>query len=408
MDAELLTIGSELVSGATVNTNAAEIARALAGVGVRVARQVAVADAHEPLRRAVLDALQRTPLVITTGGLGPTFDDITIETIAEATGRPLTFHADVAAAVTRFYSRRHRTLQRAALRQAYLPEGAEALRNPLGTAPGMWLQVTGGLIVSMPGVPREMHAMLTDEVMPRLRTLPGRPATASRTIRTVGIVELSIEQILRRLRLPREIDVGLYPNLRAVDVRLTVHGASAAHSRRVLARAESRLTRALGDAVYGMDDDSLEGVIGQALARARRTLAVAESCTGGLLAHRLTNVPGSSAYVRGGVVAYHNDLKSGALGVPPRTIAQHGAVSAQTAKAMAEGVRRMAGADVGLAVTGIAGPDGGTRAKPVGLVFLGLASSRRVEAQRHQFFGDRASIKAQAAQTALNWLRLSL
>jgi nicotinamide-nucleotide amidase len=408
MHAELLTIGSELISGATVNGNAAELARALAGLGLRVSRQVAVADTRAELLPAVRDALQRAPLVITTGGLGPTFDDITIQTIAEAAERRLRYHADVAASITRFYTRRHRKLQQAALRQAYLPEGASALPNPLGTAPGMWLPLHDAVVVSLPGVPREMRAILQGSVLPRLRRWPGRPAVASRTLRTVGIVELSIEQLLKRLRLPGDIEVGLYPDLRAVDVRLTATGASAAQAARRLARAAARLSRALGETVYGGDGDTLEAVIGGRLRRRRATIAVAESCTGGLVSHRLTNVPGSSAYVRGAVVAYHNDVKRGVLGVPQATRSRGGAVSAQTARAMAEGVRRMAGADVGLSVTGIAGPAGGSTSKPVGLVWIGLADARGSQAQKHQFFGDRRSIKAQAAQTALNWLRLSL
>jgi nicotinamide-nucleotide amidase len=408
MHADLLTIGSELASGATVNTNAAELARTLAGLGIRCRRQLALPDSREELLDALGEMLGRSPVLITTGGLGPTFDDITIETISDAAKRPLRYHPRVAQAITRFYARRHRALQRAALRQAYLPDGATALPNPLGTAPGMWLPLEGTIVISLPGVPREMRAILAAEVVPRLRRLPGRQAAASRTIRTVGVVELSIEHLLQRLKLPRGIDVGLYPDLRAVDVRLTASASSAVLAGRLVARAAARLSRALGQAVYGMDEDTLEGVIGQRLRRKRHTVALAESCTGGLVTHRLTNVPGSSAYVRGSVVAYHNDLKRGLLGVPANVLARHGAVSGQTAKAMADGVRRMAGASIGVSVTGIAGPDGGSAAKPVGLVYIGLADGRRTRAQRHQFVGDRRAIKDQATQAALNWLRLSL
>ena len=405
MRAELLTIGSELTSGATINTNAAYLARRLAEVGIPCRRQVAVGDERASLLQALRDAIGRCELLITTGGLGPTFDDITLEAVAQATDRPLTYRPSVGVRIRRFYTRRHRALQRAALRQAYLPQGAVPLANPIGTAPGIWLRLPERLIVSLPGVPAEMRAMVERDVLPRLRRLRGRGAVATRTLRTVGMVELSIEAVLRRLHIPAIVQVGLYPHLRAVDVRLTATALSRQAARRALARVEAALRRRLGAVVYGTDEETLEGVVGRLLAVRRASLAVAESCTGGLLSDRITDAPGSSRYFRGSVIAYHNDLKRGCLGVSEETLTRFGAVSAQTAKQMAEGVRRLAGSDLGLAITGIAGPTGGTARKPVGLVYLGLADGRRVRAQRHRFFGDRASIKHQAAQTALDWLR---
>jgi nicotinamide-nucleotide amidase len=408
MRAELLTIGSELLSGATVNTNAAVLARALGGIGIVCRRHVSVGDDRARLVEALREAAARCELLVTTGGLGPTFDDITIEAVGEAAGLPLRYDPAAATAVRRFYRRSRRTLQRAALRQACLPAGADALPNPIGTAPGMWLRLPSTLVIALPGVPAEMRAILERSVLPRLKRLAGPRTLLSRTLRTAGIVELSIQAVLRRLRLPDGLDIGLYPQLRMVDVRMTARAASLRAARRAIAQTEHALRRRLGTAVYGADADTLEGVIGALLVRRRRTLAVAESCTGGLVCDRLTDVPGSSRYLRGGVVAYHDQLKRGVLDVRAATLARHGAVSAATVREMAQGVRRRAGADIGLAISGIAGPTGATPGKPVGLVYVGLADARRVRAQRFQFFGDRLAIKTQAAQAALDGLRRDL
>jgi nicotinamide-nucleotide amidase len=408
MRAEILTIGSELTSGATVNTNAAFLARRLAEAGLPCQRQTTVGDGRADLARALREALSRCDLLVTTGGLGPTFDDLTMEVIAEVTQRPLVVVPAVAARVRRFYTKHHRKLQQAALRQALLPKGGTALDNPIGTAPGLWLPLPGRLLVALPGVPSEMRAIMDRSVLPHLRRLGQGQVIETRTLRTVGIVELSIQAALRTIRVPSGIEIGLYPSLRMVDVRLTATGSSARKVRQSLRRVENALRRKLGRTVYGTDEEALEEVIGALLVRHRKTLAVAESCTGGLVSDRLTNVSGSSRYLRGSVVAYHNDLKRSYLGVPAQILARFGAVSAQTAKAMAQGIRRMAGADIGLSITGIAGPTGGTKQKPVGLVYLALSHGRTTRVQRCHFFGDRLSIKMQAAQSALDSLRLSL
>ena len=408
MDAELLTIGSELTSGATVNSNAAYLARRLAEAGIVCRRQVTVADAPGPLQEALREALGRAGLVIMTGGLGPTFDDLTLESLAEAAGRPLIFRPELAARIRRFYRRLGRRLQRAAMRQAHVPQGATPLLNPIGTAPGVWLPLPETLVVALPGVPAEMRAIMERFVLPRLKRLGGEAAVETCTLRTAGLVELSIQGLLARLRIPDTVQVGLYPHLRMVDVRLTATAPTRRQARAALRPLEAKLRRALGAAVYGTDEDTLEDVVGKLLVARRLTLGVAESCTGGLLCDQLTNVPGSSRYVRGGIVAYDNAVKRRLLGVSKEMLERLGAVSAQTAARMAEGARRTTGAHLGLAVTGIAGPTGGTARKPVGLVYFGLSDGRRARTLRRQFFGDRLSIKTQAAQTALDWLRLYL
>ena len=408
MRVEVLTIGSELISGATVNTNAAYLARRLSEIGLPCRQQISVSDDANSLRDTLQDMLARCDLLIVTGGLGPTFDDVTVDSIAEATGHPLTFRADIARTIRRFYRQHHRTIQRAALRQASLPRDASPIPNPLGTAPGIWLTHTRGLLIALPGVPAEMRAMMERTVLPRLKRLARGGVVESRTLRTVGLVELSIEAALRRLRLPEELQVGLYPHLRMVDVRLTVTHRSRPRARAMIARVETQLRRRLGTAIYGTDEETLEEVIGKLLVSRRLTLAIAESCTGGFVSDRITSVSGSSRYLRGSIVAYHNDIKRHALGVLPGTLERWGAVSAQTAKEMAAGVRRFADADLGLSITGIAGPTGGTPKKPVGRVYIGISERRGTSARQCQFFGDRTAIKTQAAQAALDWLRQRL
>ncbi len=408
MRVELLTIGSEVIRGATLNTNAAYLARRLGSLGWIGRRQVTVPDEPAALRAALREALERAQVVITTGGLGPTFDDVTAAAIAAATGLPLVPSGSAAAHVRRFYKAHHRRLQRAALRQALVPAGAAALPNALGTAPGLWLQLPHTLLIALPGVPGEMRWVFEHAVLPRLRRLARGPALAASMIRTVGIVELRIEHALRRLRLPANVEVGLYPHLQAVDVQLTATAPTARQAARTLRQADRAVRRALGAFVYGSGEDTLEAVVGRLCVARRATVALAESCTGGLVAKRLTDVAGSSRYMRGGIVAYHNDMKRKLLGVPAHLLSRHGAVSPQVVRAMAEGARRLTGASVGLSITGIAGPSGGSAKKPVGLVYLAVADRRGTRVLRRQFHGDRAGIRAQAAQVALDGLRRSL
>lgn len=406
MRAAILSIGSELTSGQTVNTNAAYLAQHLQAAGIPCARHLTVPDDHAAIVDAVRDTLaSRHELILLTGGLGPTFDDVTAAALAQATDRPLRFVPTAAARVRHFYRQHHRRLNRLALRQAFLPEGAQTLPNPAGTAPGIWLDLGATIIIALPGVPREMRAIVEALVLPRLRRLAGRVPIATRTLRTIGLVELQIQEALRTIRIPASLEVGLYPNLMAVDVRLTVTGQPLKRAHASLNRVKRALRARLGDAVYGQNGQTLEEAIGQGLARKRLTLAVAESCTGGLVSDRLTNVPGSSRYLLLSVVAYHNRAKQDLLGVPHALLKRYGAVSAQAAKAMAQGVRRCAGSDVGLSVTGIAGPTGATPAKPVGLVYMALADGARTVVERHIFHGDRLAVKSQAAQLALNLLR---
>ncbi|MBI4322659.1 MAG: competence/damage-inducible protein A [Candidatus Omnitrophica bacterium] len=408
MEAEILSIGSELTSGQTVNTNAAYLARRLREAGFDCPRQAVVADERTLIVQSVREALRRSRLLLITGGLGPTFDDLTMAAIAQATGRRLVLVPAVARRIRAFCRRHQRSLTTPALRQAYLPQGAAALPNPIGSAPGVWLALGGTILVALPGVPQEMRAITEASVLPRLRRRTRRAPIRSRTLRTVGVVELEIQRLLKTVPVPAGMALGLYPNLRAVDVCLTMRGSSSQASRRALRAVERAIRARLGAAVYGLDEQTLESVVGGALVARHKTLAVAESCTGGLVSDRLTNVPGSSRYLLAALVAYHNRAKQEWLGVPGGLLLRDGAVSAPVARAMAQGIRRCAGADVGLAITGIAGPGGGTPAKPVGLVYLAVADARGSAVERFRFQGERAAIKGQAVQMALNLLRKRL
>lgn len=405
MEAELLAIGSELTSGCTVNSNAAYLARRLEELGIRCRRHAAVPDEPAAIIDALTDALARAAVVIVTGGLGPTVDDLTMDAVSRATGRRLVMDAGAARQIRAFCRRYQRRVTTLALRQAAIPHGAAALPNPLGTAPGVWLPMDKAVLIALPGVPQEMRAIFEQSVAPRLAARPQGLPIASRTIRTAGVVELELQRLLLALPLPPTVSFGLYPNLGAVDIRLTTSGSRRRVIERRLDRLERALRRRLGAAVYGTDARTLEAAAGEALVRRRQTVAVAESCTGGSVLDRLTDVPGSSRYVLLGVVAYHNRMKTNLLGVSPALLARHGAVSAPVARAMARGARSASGATVGLAITGIAGPDGGTARKPVGLVYMAIADRRRTVVKRWQFHGDRRVIKDRAVQAALDWLR---
>lgn len=405
MRAEVLSIGSELTQGATVNTNAAYLSRKLADAGIACARHTAISDDRIQLVETIRESLRRSSIVIMTGGLGPTFDDVTAAALAKALHQKLVFNPKAAVAIRRFYSLRHQALQQAALRQALIPKGADALPNPVGTAPGIWIRKNRNVLVALPGVPAEMRAIFENSVLRRLKQLSGKSAIVSRTIRTIGLVELQIQEMLRQVPIPSSIEAGLYPNSRMVDIRLTAKAASKTKANSLLKPVVAALQKKLGRAVYGLDAEPFEAALGKLLIKNRLTVAVAESCTAGMALDRLTQLSGSSAYVRGGVVAYHNDLKKKPLGVRASTLSKHGAVSAAAACEMAFGVRKLARASIGISITGIAGPTGASRDKPVGLVFIGLSRGNQTLTQRHQFVGDRLSIKTQAAQTALNWLR---
>ena len=414
MRIEVVTIGDELLLGYTLDSNAAHLARTLAAVGVEIVRRSTCGDDGGTIADTVREALGRTGAVITTGGLGPTSDDRTKPSIAALFGRPMVLDESHLDWMRRRWSARwpDRPMPDANRQQAMLPAGAIKLVNHHGSAPGIWLEDQQGRWVAMlPGVPREMRGMLADTLLPRIveRLGASRRVVRSRTLRSTGVAEsLVAEKIATIPGSVGDVELAYLPNVDGVDLRVTVRHAEPQDADARLEHAAARLRSVLGDAIYGEGDADLAAVVLE-LCRARGyTIGVAESCTGGLLGERLTAIPGSSDVVRGGVIAYANEVKQSLLGVSAAMLEEHGAVSEQVVRAMASGARQLLAVDAALAITGIAGPGGGSAEKPVGTVWLALDVRGAMESVLLRLWGDRTEIRQRSAQGALNLLRRAL
>lgn len=409
MDVELVTVGTELLLGFTVDTNSAEIGRALADAGVRVVRRTAVPDDPAAIRDAVRSALARTGRVITTGGLGPTADDITKTTIAALFDAPLRFDAAVWAALEARFARLGRVPSANNRGQAEVPEGAVVLPNRWGTAPGLWLEGPPGLVVMLPGVPVEMRNLLATSVLPRLAAGSAGGVISSVTVRTTAIAESTLAERLGDIEERiAPLTLAYLPGLGSVDLRATAWNLPATEADRRLADAATLLSERAGEHAYGTGDADLAELVLTELGRRRLRIAVAESCTGGLLGGRLTAVPGSSNQFVGGVIAYADETKQRLLGVSPDLLRAEGAVSGPVAREMAIGVAASLGAEVAVSITGIAGPDGGSAQKPVGTVWMGFQLPGSADSTLRNLVGTREEIRGRAAQFALFelWRRL--
>ena len=410
MNVELITIGDELLLGFTVDTNAAYIARELAAIGVSIVRRATVGDSAADIVSAVRDALERTGGVITTGGLGPTADDLTRPAIAELFGRELVPDEPRWQALTALWRERGRgEIPLANRGQIMIPRGATVLDNRHGTAPGIWLEDDRGRWCAMlPGVPREMRGMLADELLPRVgaRAAGANHVVRSRTLRTTGVAESQLPELLGSYAGGFEgLALAYLPGQEGVDLRLTARDRSAADADTTLAAGITELRARLARYAYGEDGKDLASVVLDLCETRRLRVAVAESCTGGLLGARLTAIPGSSSVVAGGVIAYSNDVKHRLLDVSAETLERSGAVSEDVALEMAAGVRRRVGAEIGIAITGVAGPGGGTPQKPVGLVWIAVDVNGTTRTHGSRFIGDRAEIRFRATQAALDLVR---
>jgi nicotinamide-nucleotide amidase len=418
MQVELITIGDELLLGFTIDTNAAHISRTLAAAGVEIVRRTTVGDEPEKIAGAVREALERTGAVITTGGLGPTSDDLTKPAIAKIFGREMKLDEAIATSLEQRWRARFPNSSFPATNrtQAEIPEGARILTNRHGSAPGIWLEDDKGRWVAMiPGVPREMRGMLAEEVLPAIksRSKGAESVVLSGTLRTTGIAESAIAELLGPSFLGESgtelgsLPLAYLPGVAGVDLRVTAKGLPRARAEKLVKEAILKLRSRVSAYAYGEDDADLAAVVLERLRSLGLKLAVAESCTGGMLGERITSIPGSSDVFLGGIIAYHNDVKVKALGVRAEDIERHGAVSEPVALQMASGVRERTGADVGVSVTGIAGPGGGTPDKPVGLVWISVDVTD-AKARRFHVFGDRAEIRQRAAQAALEMVRRAL
>lgn len=413
MQIEILTIGDELLLGFTVDTNAAYLARALAAIGVEIVHRTSVGDDADHIADAVRAAIERTGAVITTGGLGPTSDDRTRPAIAKLFGRELVRDDAIVAQIQeRFWRMSSARMPETNVVQAMVPTGARVLENRHGTAPALWIEdEQGRWVVMLPGVPREMRGLTHDTVIPLLRERIGAAPVAivSRTLRTTGIGESALAERLGDLA--RGVDglpLAFLPGWPGVDLRLTSNALPADAAVRALDAAAQKLRDVTGAFVYGEGDDDLADLVLGICRERRLTLATAESCTGGLLGARITAIPGSSDVYVGGVVAYDNSVKTKLLGVRDVSLREHGAVSEQVAREMAEGCASALGTQIGIGITGIAGPGGGTAEKPVGTVWIAVAGAGETRTLGRVYVGDREEIRQRATQASLDQLRRAL
>lgn len=381
--AEVVTIGDEILFGQITDTNTQWISTELTNLGIRTVRKSSVGDQADAILQILREAHGRADVIILTGGLGPTKDDITKRTLCDYFGVGLVRNEEALALVTGFFAKRGREMTELNKGQADLPANARYMQNDWGTAPGMWFEYEGRVYVSLPGVPFEMKHLMTNRMLPALREHFQTPIIKHKMILTVGIGESFLAERIEAWEdaLPPHIRLAYLPSFGMVRLRLTATGDDAAQLDRELAEQVAKVMPLIEKHVFGFDDDTLESVVGRLLNRNQLTLATAESCTGGYVASRITSVPGSSAYYQGSIVSYSNDIKINQLGVLPDTIATVGAVSEETVRQMAEGVRRVLQTDVGIATSGIAGPDGGTPDKPVGTIWIACATPQRTVAK---------------------------
>ena len=412
MIGEILATGDEIRSGALIDSNSSHIAEQLEAAGVEIRRHQCVGDSETQITLVLQEIGGRSDIAVVTGGLGPTEDDLTALAAAKAAGVRCVLNPTALKEIEGFFKNRQRLMSDSNKKQAFLPEGSRILSNPIGTAPGFLLTIGRCRFFFLPGVPAEMKRMLKDHVLPEIAGLAAgnRTICITRTITTFGLTESATGEQLSDLniRFP-EIRLGLRAKFPEIQVKLYAYGKDEAVLTNQLEASAGWVSQRLGKRVMSLQGDSMESVVGRLLKERSATLGIAESCTGGLISHRMTNIAGSSEYFLFSCVAYSNQAKIDLLGVSPDTLKRVGSVHEETAKEMAEGARKTAGSTFGLSTTGIAGPGGGTVDKPVGTVCIGLASPRRVIGKRLQFsFGNRGMNKMIFAQTALDVLRLEL
>jgi nicotinamide-nucleotide amidase len=409
MKAEIISIGDELLYGEITDTNSAFIAEKLTGEGIEVVFSTSVGDDVNKIVEVFGMAGSRADVVIATGGLGPTSDDLTKKAIVKAFKRNLVFREEILKEIEKSFEKSGKSMPKVNQNQALIPQGAKPLANLWGVAPGIFIEEENKLFFALPGVPLEMKWMLENEVLPILRTKKPDGFIIRKMLKTTGIPESVIYEKIEGLIDPKgDVRIAFLPSYLGVDIRLTTSLKQKNEAKTKIEELEKKIREILGTYIYGTDDQTLEEVVGKLLSEKGKTIAVAESCTGGLIGAKFTNISGSSKYFERGVVTYSNQAKIELLGVPKEIIDQYGAVSEQTATLMAEGVRKLAKIDYGLSATGIAGPTGGTPEKPVGLVYIGFACENESFAQKFQFGGDRITNRERAAQAALNMVRLFL
>ncbi len=405
--AEIVSVGTELLLGQIVDTNAVHLAQRLAELGISVYRRVTVGDNMSRLVTALKQALSNAEIVFTIGGLGPTMDDITRDALAEAMGERLQLDPAIQHRLIEFFQQRNVTFPANNLKQALVPERGHPLNNPNGTAPGLVFEKDRKLAIALPGPPSEFLPMVQNEVIPLLRDrFPDLGVIHSRVLRVTGLGESLVEEKIKDLMRDENPTVAPYAKTGEVHLRITARALTIPEAEEIISKKEAQIRERLDERIYAVDDEPLESVVLRLFIQHKRTIAAAESCTGGMLAERLTNIAGSSNSFLGGIVAYSNSAKIRLLNVPPERIESFGAVSAEVAEAMADGVRQVFGSDIGIGITGIAGPGGGTPEKPVGLVYISVAGpDNSIKTTRNIFLGQRNEVRIRATQTALTMLK---
>jgi len=405
MKAEIIAIGSELLTPNRIDTNSLYLTQKLNDAGFEVHLKTVVGDHADDIENLLRAALHRSRCIVLCGGLGPTEDDLTRAAVARALQRPLSTHPEILEALRRRFAQRGYPMSKINERQAEIIEGAETLANPVGTAPGMWVEEKGVCLVLLPGPPRELRAMFESQVLPRMAGLGGGRRLERRSLGIQGLTESEVDARIAPIYMS-------YPGVQTTV--LSAAGCISVWLQQWLSLDEGasdleelsgRIQEALGDVVFTTADEKLEEVVGRILRRSGQSLAIAESCTAGMIGAAISRIPGSSVYFRGGVICYSNELKTDLCRVPPELLERHGAVSAEVADALARGVRAAARSSIGLSVTGIAGPGGGSEQKPVGLVYVGLADATRCTHTRRIFSGDRQTVREFATTIALGRLR---
>jgi len=409
MDAEIIAVGSELLTPERMDTNSLFLTKKLNALGIEVRYKTIVGDEPERLAAVLRGAMNRSQLVIVTGGLGPTEDDVNRNVLAEVLGRKLREVPEVRRRIQERFASLGRTMPENNLRQALVPEGADWLPNELGTAAGLWAQQGGATIVLLPGPPAELEGMFEAQCKARLEKLAPKERILTRVYKVVGLPESEVDQRIAPIYKAYQIPVTtILATPGAIEVHLRARAASEREAEALLNELGDKIELALGDHIFSSHGESLEEVVGMYLVMKHKTVAVAESCTGGLLSERLTRTPGSSNFYAGGAVCYSDDLKTKMAGVPRSLIEENGAVSKPVAQALAEGIRKRAGASIGIGITGVAGPSGGCPEKPVGLVYVALADEARTQVREFRFPGNRERIRYWATQAALEMVRRSL
>lgn len=409
LTAEIVAIGSELLTPDRTDTNSLWLTEKLNSIGIEVKLKTIVGDDDARLEGVIKDAVRRSQVVLTTGGLGPTEDDITRKVVSRALARRLSFNTKVLESIRERFRQMERPMPEINSRQAMIIEGAEVLENPHGTAPGMLIEHNGSTLGLMPGPLRELRPMFETYILARLRELSTGVHVVRRIMRVAGMGESAVDELIAPAYVKyKNPQTTILTNKSDIEIRLTAQAVSEAEGNKLLDDLAEQIEERLGVYVFSFRGESMEEVVGLRLALGGYTLAVAESCTGGLICQRLTNIPGSSKYFIEGVIAYSNEAKVEMLGVPRELIEKHGAVSPEVAKAMADGIRLRSGTDFGLSVTGIAGPDGGSESKPIGTVYIALADDTHREQRNIIFPGDRELIRWHASQAALDLLRLRI